>query len=172
MVLCTTLLVVASACATGSAASSDGSPKTMSPSSDSTGPQGFTKITLIVTGPDGAVAVHCVWLADTVASRDLGLMNVTDPDLGGPGAMVFQFDSETSVPFWMKDTLLPLSIAWIDGAGSVVATADMEPCPAGTSDCPRSSAGRPYRLAIEMAQGRLQDWGLVAGSTVRLGSAC
>lgn len=136
------------------------------------GPQGFTEVTLIVTRADGTVEVHCVWLADTVALRDLGLMNVTDPDLGGPGAMVFRFDTDTSVPFWMKDTLLPLSIAWIDGAGSVVTTADMEPCPTGTSDCPRSSSSRPYRLAIEVAQGRLQEWGLVSGSTVRLGSAC
>lgn len=171
-VLCAVLLVVASACTQGSGASVGGSSTTTGPREVSSGPVGFTRVTLVVTRPDGTVETHCVWLADTVALRDRGLMDVTDPELGGPGAMVFRFDADTSVEFWMKDTLVPLSIAWIDSAGSVVSTDDMEPCPTGVTNCPTTSAARPYRLAVEMAQGRLPDWGLGSGSTVRLGSAC
>jgi uncharacterized membrane protein (UPF0127 family) len=72
----------------------------------------------------------------------------------------------------MKDTVLPLSIAWIDGEGAVVGTADMDPCPANVSNCQKFSAKRPYRMAIEMAQGRLQDWGIGPGATVTLAGAC
>ena len=134
--------------------------------------QGFTKVTLRIRHADGSVEEHCVWLADTEAKRQRGLMEITDPSIGGGDAMVFSFDADTSVAFWMKDTVLPLSIAWIDSAGGVVTTADMNPCPAGTANCPQFSASRPYRLAIEMAQGRLQDWGIGPGTTVTLAGAC
>jgi uncharacterized membrane protein (UPF0127 family) len=86
--------------------------------------------------------------------------------------MVFSFDADSDRTFWMEDTLLPLSIAWIDAAGAFVGTADMGLCPADTTNCPRFRAGRPYRLAIEMAQGRLQDWGIGPDATVTLAEAC
>jgi uncharacterized membrane protein (UPF0127 family) len=94
--------------------------------------------------------------------------------LGGAGgeAMVFSFDADSDRTFWMKDTVLPLSIAWIDGEGAVIGTADMDPCPATSTNCEKFSAERPYRLAIEMAQGRLQDWGIRPGATVSLGASC
>ena len=63
-------------------------------------------------------------------------MDVTDPELGGRSAMVFRFQGDTTSGFWMKDTLLPLSIAWYAADGTLVSTADMEPCPADTLDCP------------------------------------
>jgi uncharacterized membrane protein (UPF0127 family) len=178
--LCAAVLVVASACSPGSGASSSAGSTTPTVDESTTGsppagadaPVGFSRVTLIVTRPDGIVEVHCVWLADTVELRDLGLMGITDPDMGGPGAMVFRFDRDSSLPFWMKDTILPLSIAWVDAGGSVVRTADMPVCPPDVANCPTYSAGNPYRLAVEMAQGRLSDWGLAAGSSVELGSAC
>jgi uncharacterized membrane protein (UPF0127 family) len=179
-VVCASLLVLVAACSTGSGSAAGVAATTRSTVSGTTvasvsstgAPEGFTKVTLVVTRSDGSVEVHCVWLADTAVLRDKGLMGVTDPDLGGAGAMVFRFDPDSTVPFWMKDTVLPLSIAWIDASGSVIRTTDMAPCPADGTECPLYPAGRPYRLAIEMAQGRLDGWGLAAGSTVRLGSAC
>ena len=134
--------------------------------------QGFTKVMLRIRHGDGTVEEHCVWLADTDVEREQGLMEITDPSLGGGDAMVFMFDADTAASFWMKDTLLPLSIAWADSAGGVVNTADMDPCPAGTTNCTQFSPGRPYRMAIEMAQGRLQDWGIGAGATISLAGAC
>jgi hypothetical protein len=118
--LCAAVLVVASACSPGSGASSSAGSTTPTVDESTTGsppagadaPVGFSRVTLIVTRPDGIVEVHCVWLADTVELRDLGLMGITDPDMGGPGAMVFRFDRDSSLPFWMKDTILPLSIAY------------------------------------------------------------
>ena len=134
--------------------------------------QGFTKVTLRIRHADGTVEEHCVWLADTDFERVQGLQEITDPSLGGGDALVFQFESDTNLAFWMKDTLLPLSIAWVDSAGGVVNTADMDPCVADTENCPRFPSRRPYRLAIEMAQGRLQDWGITPGATISLGASC
>jgi uncharacterized membrane protein (UPF0127 family) len=134
--------------------------------------QGFTKVTLRIGHADGTVEEHCVWLADTDFERVQGLKEITDPSLGGGDALVFQFESDTDLAFWMKDTLQPLSIAWVDSAGGVVNTADMDPCLADTDSCQRFAPGRPYRLAIEMAQGRLQDWGIRPGATISLGASC
>jgi len=134
--------------------------------------RGFTEVTLRIRRADGTIEEHCVWLADSEVERNRGLMEIIEPSLGGDGAMVFVFSSETSAAFWMKDTELPLSIAWVDSAGAVVNTADMDPCPADATTCPRFAPGRPYRMAIEMARGRLQDWGIGPDATVTLGDAC
>jgi uncharacterized membrane protein (UPF0127 family) len=136
------------------------------------GPEGFGAVTLVVTMPDGTVKELCVWLADTPALRNQGLMAVTDPELGGASAMVFAFPGDTTSGFWMKDTLLPLSIAWYAADGSLVSTADMDPCPEGVTNCPVSSAAGSYRYAVEVPQGALDRLGLVEGSTVSLGPSC
>jgi uncharacterized membrane protein (UPF0127 family) len=137
-------------------------------------PEGFRTITLIVTRPDGTTEEWCLWLADSSILRAEGLMGVTDPDLGGAAGMVFSFDEDTSGAFWMRNTPLPLSIAWYDGEGDLVSSTDMDPCPADVADaaCPRFAPGGPYRYAIEVPQGRLADLGLVEGSTIELGDTC
>ena len=75
-------------------------------------------------------------------------------DMGGYDAMIFKFAEDTSGTFYMKDTPMPLSIAWFDGEGRFVSSTDMEPClnqrtcptyaaeaPTGTpSRCPRGSS--------------------------------
>ncbi len=133
---------------------------------------GFTKVTLRIRHADGSIEVHCVWLADTEVERGRGVKEITDPSIGGGEAMAFLWVLDTTAEFWMKDTLLPLSIAWIDSAGAFVGSADMDPCPASSSRCPVFPAFRPYRLAIEMAQGRLQDWGIGPDATITLAEAC
>jgi len=135
-------------------------------------PQGFGAGLLVVTLPDGTVQEWCVWLADTPARREQGLMAVTDPGLGGAEAMVFVFPGDTTSGFWMKDTLLPLSIAWYSSEGAFVSTADMDPCPADATDCPAFSPGEQYRYAVEVPQGELDDLGLVDGSAISLGGSC
>ena len=135
-------------------------------------PVGFRAVTVTITGPDGSPQQHCVWLADDEASQERGLMDVTDPSLGGLGGMVFSFASDTKVGFWMKNTPLPLSIAWFDAQGGFVSSADMPPCPVGTQSCPSYSAASPYRTAIEAPLGRLQSLGLVAGSRLVVGDEC
>jgi len=163
------VLVGCSSDAPGSAAPGT----TTAPTADSTtSPRGFGSVTLVVTLPDGSVREYCVWLAETAEQRQQGLMGVTDADLGGRSAMLFRFPGDTTSSFWMKDTVLPLSIAWYAVDGTLVSTADMDPCPAGTADCPVFDPGGRYRYAIEVAQGGLDRLGLVEGSTISLGAGC
>ena len=58
-------------------------------------------------------------------------MSVTS--LGGADGMLFRFGAEQTASFWMKDTVLPLSIAFFADDGAFVSATDMEPCPPGTS---------------------------------------
>lgn len=93
-------------------------------------------------------------------------MGVTDAALGGYDGMVFVFSGDTTSAFWMTDTLIPLSIAFADQAGSVVTTADMVPCPAGVASCPLTRSSSPYRYAVEVGSGRLPALGLVDGASL------
>jgi uncharacterized membrane protein (UPF0127 family) len=134
-------------------------------------PTGFTAVTLVVTRADGTVEEWCVWMADDQAERSRGLMFVTDPELGGKDGMVFVFPGDSQGAFYMKNTLLPLSIAFIDGEGRVVSTTDMDPCPADADDCPVYPAAGPYRLALEVPQGGLPALGITGDSRVTLGAS-
>lgn len=128
-------------------------------------PEGFGTISVHVTGPDGTVRSLCLHLADTPELRSQGLMRVTDLD--GREGMLFRYDTPHDGRFWMRDTVLPLSIAFYAPDGSFVSTTDMEPCPPGT-ECPLYSAAGPYTAAIEVPQGDLPGLGLVAGSTLAI----
>lgn len=122
--------------------------------------EGFEEVTVRVRRGDGSVSEYCLLLAATEAQRQRGLMQVTDASLGGHPGMLFQFDEDETGGFWMKDTLLPLSIAFIRADGAVVSSTDMEPCPSGTKDCPTYPARGPYRYAVEVPKGRLASIGL------------
>ncbi len=98
-------------------------------------------------------------IAATEASREQGLMyrQSLPPDHG----MLFVFDSADVQCFWMKNTLLPLSIAFIASDGKILNIADMQPqtedahCPAG-----------PIVYALEMQQGWFASHRVRAGQTV------
>ena len=122
---------------------------------------GFGEVKATVTAADGTVCEVCLLAALTPDQRATGLMYVTDPDLGGYDGMVFVFDADVSAGFWMRNTRLPLSIAYFDGDGVLVSTNDMEPCPDDEPNCPTYPASGPFRYAIEVPQGRLADIGVV-----------
>ena len=110
----------------------------------------------------------CLLLAVTEQQHQRGLMQVTDPTLGGYQGMVFRYADDATERYWMRNTPMPLSIAWVDGAGHVVATADMPPC-GDDPNCPsypEAGPPPPYRMAIEVPQGKLQELGIVDGSTI------
>ncbi len=105
-----------------------------------------------------------VEVADTPETRSRGLMGrrALAPHRG----MVFVFDQPTVVSFWMKDTLIPLTIAFWDAHGRVLAVLDMTPC--RTDPCPLYGPGQAYVAAVEVAKGVLQANGIGVGATVRL----
>ena len=68
--------------------------------------------------------------------------------------------------FWMKDTLIPLSIAFIDEEETITEIIDMEPCKKAL--CPSYVPKSEYVAALEVNQGMFEEWGIDVGDTVRL----
>lgn len=134
-------------------------------------PQGFDEVTVRVTEADGTIHIWCLLLARTEAQRARGLMEVTDSTLGGHAGMLFLFDQDTTDGFWMRNTPLPLSLAFLNADGNLVAATDMAPCPNSATTCPIYDPPVPYRQAIEVPQGRLPDLGLNDGSRVEISGA-
>ena len=66
-----------------------------------------------------------VWVADTDMKREQGLQGVTDLEDGT--GMVFTFSSSVVPTMWMKNTLVPLDIVWIDDALVVDITENVQP---------------------------------------------
>lgn len=116
-----------------------------------------------------ATAERCALLAEAATERRRGLMGVTD--LAGYTGMVFRFDEDTDGGFFMRNTPMPLSIAWFDGNGMFVSSADMEPC-ADMEGCPTYSPAGPYRVALEVPTGQLGELGIGPGAVLRLGGSC
>jgi uncharacterized membrane protein (UPF0127 family) len=113
---------------------------------------------------DGTDAVLHVDLASTPQTRRRGLMGVEQ--LPTDQGMAFSWDEPVDSAFWMKDTLIPLSIAFVDEEGRVITIRDMEPC---TSDpCPTYAATGPYVLAIEANLGWFDRNGVGVGDRAEL----
>jgi uncharacterized protein len=116
-----------------------------------------------VTFDDAATRLY-VDLADTPAERRRGLMGVESlPDDQG---MAFLFEEPTEATFWMKDTLIPLSIAFVGEDGAIVGIRDMQPCDA--EPCPSYGVDRPFVLAIEANLGWFADHGIGPGDRADL----
>jgi uncharacterized membrane protein (UPF0127 family) len=119
--------------------------------------------TLHIDTGGGEVRVE-VSIAETSETRVRGLMEVEE--LGDDAGMVFLQPEPTDYPFWMKDTLIPLSIAFWDRGGQIRAILDMEPCPAWS--CPLYYPGVSWLGAVEVNQGFFEERGVEIGDRVRL----
>jgi uncharacterized membrane protein (UPF0127 family) len=107
----------------------------------------------------------CLLLAANAAQRERGLMQITDPALGGYDGMLFRYDHDVTEAFWMRNTPMPLSIAYVGAGGTVVTAVDMTPC-ADDPGCPPYPAAGPYRFTIEVPQGKLPALGIVQGAVI------
>lgn len=105
---------------------------------------------VVVDGVELMVAV-----ADDPDEQARGLMGVDD--LGSLAGMLFVYESDTQGGFWMKDTIIPLDIAFFAADGSLVNLQTMEPCPA--DPCPLYYPGASYRWALETPSGNLEALG-------------
>jgi uncharacterized protein len=101
-------------------------------------------------------------VAQTSEERGIGLMH--RPKMGANEGMLFVFESESPQCFWMKNTLLPLSIAFLDADGSVVNIEDMAPQTLN-GHCSK----KPVRFALEMNQGWFAKRGIKPGSKIQGG---
>ena len=132
---------------------------------------GFEEVAVYVDPPTPGDTVHkgCLLAALSGAQRSQGLMNTTS--LQGYDGMAFVYPEDVDHAFYMLNTKIPLSIAWIDSSGNLVSTADMAPCPTQTG-CPLYKATGMYRMAIEVPQGQLASLGLVPGSHTTVSGSC
>ncbi len=101
-------------------------------------------------------------LAQSAEQRGIGLMH--RPKMGANEGMLFVFESATQQCFWMKNTLLPLSIAFLDDDGTIVNIEDMAPQTLN-GHCSK----KPVRFALEMNQGWFAKRAIKAGSRVQGG---
>lgn len=170
------VLVGLVACA-GSDPSGTSAPPTVSSSSTAgtpsfaagTSPSGFDQVEAQVRTVDGAEQTFCLWLAADDAARARGLQGVTA--VGECPGMAFVYPEPVEHRFWMRDTLIPLTITFWDAEGRFVSSAEMEPCPPASPECPLTAATGPYLVAVEVLRGEAPGLGLVAGSTLTIGPA-
>ena len=101
-----------------------------------------------------------VEVARTPEERSHGLMG--RKHLGKDEGMLFIFETEDYHGFWMKDTLLPLSIAFIGKDGRIVWMTEMKPLTLDSHDPPR-----PILYALEMNKGWFSFHGVKVGDIVR-----
>jgi uncharacterized membrane protein (UPF0127 family) len=107
----------------------------------------------------GRVRTGPVTVADTPSEREHGLMGVSH--LAKDEGMVFLFDGPTRASFWMKDTLVPLSVAFWNRTGTVVDVLDMQPC--ASDPCPLYAPNGTYTTALEMNLGWFHQHGVRIG---------
>ena len=130
--------------------------------------------TPVPTGSDGAPLTRLTFVnkdetevdllvetADAPEERAVGLMS--RERLPEDQGMLFVFEADGQHAFYMRNTLVPLSIAFIKSDGSIVEIEDMEP---QTEDLHRGP--EPYRYTVEANQGWYARNGIAAGSEVRI----
>lgn len=117
-------------------------------------PPPFPPTTLVINGNPLSVEI-----ADTNQSREIGLM--FRPHLPTNTGMLFVFPLPTQGCFWMKNTLIPLSIAYIDNHGNIVGIFDMQP----HDESPVCSR-KPFLYALEVNQGWFKKHNVTIGHTV------
>jgi uncharacterized membrane protein (UPF0127 family) len=123
----------------------------------------FARSTALLDTDEGSVLID-VEVAETDEQRRLGLMH--RESLDEQSGMVFIFFEPTHGGFWMKNTLIPLSIAFFDVDGEILEILDMEPCEA--DPCPSYDPGVTYRGALEVNQGAFEEWDVDEGDFIRL----
>lgn len=99
-------------------------------------------------------------IASTPAERERGLM--FRRELTGNHGMLFVFPTSQPVCMWMKNTLIPLSVAFIDNHGAIVNIAEMQ----AQTETPHCAA-RPVQFALEMPQGWFASRGIGPGLVLR-----
>jgi uncharacterized membrane protein (UPF0127 family) len=120
----------------------------------------FAKQEFAVEKTDGGLVPIRVEIARTDTERSQGLMN--RPDLPEGEGMLFIFEREQILSFWMKNTLIPLSIAFIRTDGRITEIRDMQ-----ALDVTTVSSARSARYALEMPQGWFARTGIAPGDYLR-----
>ena len=119
--------------------------------------------TLTIEASGGREVEVRVEIADEPGEQATGLMARTA--LGEGRGMLFVFPSEEVRSFWMKGTLIPLSIAYMDAEGRIVDIQDMK---ALDDEPPHYVSAKPARYALEVNRGFFDDRGVEVGDRATL----
>jgi uncharacterized protein len=107
-------------------------------------------------------AVLKVEIARTDAERGRGLMNRRS--LAAKAGMVFLYTEDHRGGFWMRNTLIPLDIAFADRRGTILRIMTMQPC--RRDPCRVYDPKVAYRTALEVNAGSFRRWGVRAGDSI------
>jgi uncharacterized protein len=118
--------------------------------------------TVTIETSGGAEVKVRVEIADDYFERARGLMHRTA--LGENRGMLFVYTDEDQPSIYMKNTLIPLSIAFMDSEGCIVDIQDMEPLDEETSHVPT----KPAQYALEVNQGFFEERGVEVGDRADL----
>jgi len=122
-------------------------------------PKGRLRIT-----QDGKSIEIPVEIADKDELWTLGLMYRQDIPL--EYGMIFVFSEDIQDGFWMKNTFIPLDIAFIDAEGKIFNIQRMVPCEG--ENCPIYMSPKPYRYALEVKAGFFEKFGFREGAKIVL----
>ncbi len=111
-----------------------------------------------------------VWVANTNEQRDKGLMFVEAEQMqvledGTERGMLFIFESERPLNFWMKDTIIPLDIAYARSDGTIVKIHTMTPLDTRFNQYP---SGKLARYALEVNAGVFAAKGIGEGDVIAI----
>jgi uncharacterized membrane protein (UPF0127 family) len=104
-----------------------------------------------------------VEVADDIFERARGLMDRTT--LGENRGMLFVYPDEQRLSFWMRNTLIPLSIAFIDSQRRIIDIQDMKPL---DDEPPSYVSAEPAQYALEVNQGFFEERSVKVGDRVEL----
>jgi uncharacterized membrane protein (UPF0127 family) len=143
---------------------SSGTGASASPGAESTGTASGSGLPTVSIDSSGGEEVQVrVEIADDLPEQTRGLMERTA--LGEDRGMLFVYQDEEVRSFWMKNTLIPLSIAYIDSDGRIVDLQDMKPL---DDDPPHYVSAEPARYALEVNKGFFEEHGVKVGDRADL----
>lgn len=138
-----------------------GDPARLEKPTPTPGQSGLKTVPAIVKTATGQTVNMKLELACTSQQQETGLMNRTSlPEETG---MLFVFEQKVRIGFWMRNTLIPLSIAWIDDKGVILEIQDME---ANSDDT--HTPQKEYIWALEVPKGYYAKKNIKAGDTITI----
>jgi uncharacterized protein len=123
----------------------------------------FELPTVTINASGGKKVEVRVEIADGPFEQQRGLMYRTA--LGENRGMLFVYRSEQPLSFWMKNTRIPLSIAYIDSKGRITDILDMKPL---DDKPPHYISSKPVQYALEVNQGFFDERGVKVGDHAEL----
>ena len=129
-------------------------------------------VSAVVTFPHGTAVIRTpartvqvrVEIAETVEQHERGLSGRRT--LAPKSGMAFLWQSDVRERFWMKDTSVPLSIAFWDNRGRILRILDMAPC--RRDPCKIYDPHVAFRGALEVNRGAFARWGVHRGALVTI----